>query len=165
MSEYKYPYIPKDYYPAVMYACNCIKKYGTFNVACEAAANKYGVDSDIVKKHVRARQGAGQKNKTRSYKYYVVVGWTDKWLRNFDYDILLSQEDHDKWKQERKIWSKVIKATSQENAKKQIPSGTMGRDSFLYGEHITDCELSEFETQNDAEAELDDIVDSYKKRC
>lgn len=69
MAENKYPYIPKSLYPAVMYACSLIRKYGTFNVACRTAANHYGVDADDVEKHVRARQAAGQKGKSRKYVF------------------------------------------------------------------------------------------------
>ena len=74
MASYKYPYIPPEYYPAVMFACKMIRKTGYFNKACSIAANYYNVDADEVAKHVRARQGAGQKGKTgRKYHWYIVL--------------------------------------------------------------------------------------------
>ena len=70
MREYKYPYIPKEYYAAVMFACKMIRENGNFNKAVKIAAIYYDVDEQDVKKHVRARQSAGQKGTTRKYKYY-----------------------------------------------------------------------------------------------
>ena len=93
MGNYKYPYIPKEYYPAVMYACSCIRKYGTFNIAVRSAASKYGLDEGEIAKHVRKRQSAGQKGTSRKYKWYAVWGWTDKWYQMYDNDILWSQID------------------------------------------------------------------------
>lgn len=61
--SYVYPYIPKKYFKAVMYACSLIKKYRTFNVACRTAANYYGVEEAEVRKHVSARSAAGKKCK------------------------------------------------------------------------------------------------------
>ena len=76
MSEYKYPYIPKEYYPAVMYACKLVRETGYKNKAIERAANYYGVDEDKVRKHFEARNAAGCKVKLaakgRKYKYFVV---------------------------------------------------------------------------------------------
>lgn len=63
---YTYPYIPKEYYPAVMYACQVIREYGYFNKAIESAARYYKVDKDELKKHVVARQQAGRKAKAKS---------------------------------------------------------------------------------------------------
>ena len=63
MSNYKYPYIPKDYYPAVMFACKLIREHGTFNRAIETASNYYNVNKSTLEKHVRARQAAGQKGR------------------------------------------------------------------------------------------------------
>ena len=63
MSKYKYPYVPRDYYPAVMFACKLIREHGTFNRAIETAADYYNVDEDTLAKHVRERQAAGQKGK------------------------------------------------------------------------------------------------------
>ena len=63
MADYKYPYIPREYYPATMFACKLIHEHGTFNRAIEAAADYYNVDESTLAKHVRARQAAGQKGK------------------------------------------------------------------------------------------------------
>ena len=77
MEGYKYPYIPnKRMYAAVMGACKWIRQSGYFNKAVSYYADKYNVDADELAKHIRARQGAGQKGKKRgTYKYYVVLTW------------------------------------------------------------------------------------------
>jgi hypothetical protein len=76
MKKYRYPYIPKEYYPAVMYACKLVRETGYKNKAIEKAANYYGVDEDEVRKHFEARNAAGCKAKSaakgRKYKYFVV---------------------------------------------------------------------------------------------
>lgn len=69
-----YPYIPKPYYAATMFACKMIRENGYFNKAIRTAARYYGVDSSELAKHVRARQAAGQKGKKRgSMMWFVVV--------------------------------------------------------------------------------------------
>lgn len=78
MSDYKYPFIPREYYPAVMGACKMIRETGYFNKAVSFYADKYNVDRDELEKHIRARQSAGQKGKKsnnsgRKYKYFIVV--------------------------------------------------------------------------------------------
>lgn len=70
---YKYPYISREYYAAVMFACKMIRQNGYFNKAIQKAADYYGVDEDKLAKHVRARQGAGQKGTTRKYKWYLLL--------------------------------------------------------------------------------------------
>lgn len=76
----KYPYIPKGYYPAVMFACKMIRENGYFNQAIERSARYYGVDERTLEKHVRARQAAGQKGKKRGkMRWFAVIrkGWRD----------------------------------------------------------------------------------------
>lgn len=63
--QYTYPYIPKEYYPAVMFACKIIRENGWFNKAINTAAKYYGVNREELKSHVRARQGAGQRAKNQ----------------------------------------------------------------------------------------------------
>lgn len=156
MDDYKYPYIPKEYYQAVMYACSCIRKYGTFNRAINAAANKYGVDKSEVEKHVRKRQGAGQKGSTRKYKYYLVIGYTDRWLHDYDTDILWSQAHENDWKQHRRKVARIIKATSWENAKKQINDNVyIDRDGRLCGDCISHYEQQPFNTERQAREYLE----------
>ena len=70
--EYKYPYIPKEYYAAVMFACKIIREKHSFAGGINTAAKYYGVDKDELERHVRARQTAGRQGKPRGkYKYYV----------------------------------------------------------------------------------------------
>lgn len=159
MGRYKYPFIPREYYPAVMYACQCIRKYGTFNVAVNAAAKAYSVDADIVAKYVRERQGAGQKGKTRKYKYYVVEGWSDRWVWYYDVDILFSQLEPEEWKRERKPVAIIIKATDIENAIKKVPKGTFARDGRLYGDVITDEIIIEYDSEREAKERIAKIAE------
>lgn len=66
MSENKYPYVPKEYYPAVILACKMIRESGWFNKAVSYCANKYNLDEDTLAYHIRKRQAAGQKGKKRT---------------------------------------------------------------------------------------------------
>ena len=118
MAEHKYPYIPKKYFKPVMFACKMIRENGYFNKAVQIAANYYGVDADEVAKHVRARQGAGQKGITRKYHTYGIVA-----LHSFIYGPDLDTCDHwsyfeDDYKQN--LVFLVKKATSEENAIKAM---------------------------------------------
>ena len=155
MSDYKYSYIPKEYFPAVMYACACIRKYGTFNVACRTAAEKYGIDEDVIRKYVRKRQGEGQKGKTRKYKYYLVSGWTDKRCIYGDFDEKMSVMEPDIWKKERKPVLVILKATNIKNAERQLPQPDFDRRGFLVGKCITNYEIVEFENENEAKTALE----------
>ena len=74
MNKYKYPYIPKEYYAATMFACKMIRENGYFNRAIEIASRYYDVDSEELKYHVNARKNAGENkhNKGKKLKYFVV---------------------------------------------------------------------------------------------
>ena len=73
-NQYKYPLIPKKYFPAVMFACKMIREGVGRNVACRRAANYYDVEEEAVSHHVAMRSGAGNKGKKRTPVYLV---WTD----------------------------------------------------------------------------------------
>lgn len=69
----KYPRIPKQYFPAVMFACKIIREEGAFNKALSVASNYYGVDKSELEKYIRARQAAGQRgNGGYKLKWYVI---------------------------------------------------------------------------------------------
>ena len=74
MNKYKYPYIPKEYYAATMFACKMIRENGYFNRAIEMASRYYDVDSEELKYYVNARKNAGENkhNKGKKLKYFVV---------------------------------------------------------------------------------------------
>ena len=151
----KYPYIAdKRMYAAVMGACSYIRDTGYFNKAVSYYADKYGVDENELAKHIRARQSSGQKGKTRKYKYFLIVGWTDKWYNEYDYDILWSQYAPKEWEKERNRIAKIVKATSKENAEKHIPNGFVDGDLRLCGPCVTNCEIAEFDTMEQAKKEL-----------
>lgn len=59
----KYPWIPREYYAATMFACKMIRENGYFNKAIDIASSYYGVDYDTLEGHVRARQAAGQRGR------------------------------------------------------------------------------------------------------
>ena len=74
---YKYPYISdKRMFAAVMYACKLIRETGYFNKAVQEASEQYNVNEEEIKKHIRARQAAGQKGKVsgRKYRWYILEG-------------------------------------------------------------------------------------------
>ena len=74
MAEYKYPFIKggKAMVAATLGACRYIRDTGYFNKAIRYYAEKYGVDVKKLEKNVRERQAAGQKGKTRKYKWFAV---------------------------------------------------------------------------------------------
>ena len=81
MSKYKYPYIPRDYYPAVIQACKMIRETGWFNKAVSYYARQYDLDETELAFHIRKRQAAGQKGKRRTNPRKVTdennVNWID----------------------------------------------------------------------------------------
>ena len=109
----KYPYIPKEYYAATMFACKLIRQDGFFNKAINSSAKYYGVDKDELIKHVRARQGAGQRGKKRGkYKKYRFKGiaihrWNERDMGEIDVDL-------------------IVKATNLDNAYKQLDKKILG---------------------------------------
>lgn len=77
MTKYKYPFIPKKLYPAVMLASKIVRETGYKNKAIKTAANYYGVNEDDVREHLEARMAAGRKGKSpvtkgRTFNYFVV---------------------------------------------------------------------------------------------
>lgn len=109
MAEHKYPFIPKPYYAAVMFAAKMIRENGYFNKAIQQAAKYYGVDPSELEKHVRARQAAGQKGKKRgSYQYYRYKGKADLYYGETDSFFGTM------------VFDEVIKATSENNAFKRL---------------------------------------------
>lgn len=137
MSNYKYPYIPKPYYPAVMLACRIIREEQAFNKAINSAAKYYNVDKEELEHHVRSRQGAGQRKstKTRRYKYYVccecVVCEGPNTYHN----------------------PSVRKASSPGNAANQIPMRSGGGDGAYGWESFGVC-ITEHNTKEEAEANM-----------
>lgn len=123
MSKYKYPYIPKEYYPAVMFACKMIRDNGYFNRAIKVASSYYDVDPDEVEEHVRARQAAGQKDKKRgTYKQYRFKG-----------KYVCYHLDDDQGYEPDIPFDHTIKALNRGNAEKKLDELIMyGRDRHEY---------------------------------
>lgn len=139
MAEYKYPYIPKEYYPAVMFACKLIRQNGQFHRAINSASKYYGVNAEELEKHVRARQGAGQKGKTRStYKYYAVQFDVAPDIYT-DYDPLLKGNRIE-----------VLKATSEKNAKNHLHDKYDDRRYYEGSSFVYIKRIEEFATKNEA---------------
>ena len=145
MAEYKYPYVHKEYFPAVMFACKLIREYGTFNRAVETSADYYGVDKEILASHVRKRQSAGQKGESRKYYWFKVYGYQD----------YIADDDcgtHNSWSyreddfiSERVV--KVVKATSEKNAITAFHNScNETRDYF-----VTPVVVKQFNTHEEAE--------------
>ena len=161
----KYPYIPKEYYAAVMFACKIIRETHYFNKAIKTAANYYHVDADELERHVRARQAAGQQGafKGRKYNYYLVFKWIET-----ERDPIPSVE---------KI--SVVKATSSENAITQFSEAdereeranyTGGVDSWIVGHSLVGLVYkTSYQSENEAraalgmvKAELAELIDQGK---
>jgi len=136
-TAYKYPYIPKDLYPAVMFAANCVRKYGTFNVACRAAARKFRVSEADVRKHLSARSHAGQTGrKHRPFKWFTACAYS---IHGDDGYISFSMPT-------------VVKATSKSNAMKQFRHFDEGEGHHFHGGggHI----MREYQSEDEARANL-----------
>lgn len=141
MSNYKFPYIPKEYYAAVMFAAKMVREEGTFNRAVKIASDYYGVDQEEVAKHLRKRQAAGQKGKKRaSYHWYVIPY------------VVYDGDDHfygiDSCVRDGHAPSiKIAKATSERNATHQVwKHYDLFRDGIDFGE------IKEFESEEAANA-------------
>lgn len=158
-TEYKYPYIPRGYYPAVMYACKLIRENGYFNQAVKRASNYYDVDEEEVARYVRERQGAGQKGKSRKYKYYVVCGYADYKAYDGGDDIYIYDSEHYTEADYLKYAFKaVVRATSALNAKKQIQKKNeleewdAGAGYVETGRFYMVCHIEQYDTKQDADS-------------
>lgn len=157
MVEQKYPYIPKKYFKPVIFACKLIRENGYFNKAIQTAANYYGVDADEVAKHVRARQGAGQKGKTRKYNTFGIVA-----LHSYRGGHDLDTCDHwsyleDDYKQN--IVCVIKKATSRSNALKALQK--MGGCDILRGvpgDFYIPIKVDEYDNDNVAQEAMLNIT-------
>lgn len=151
MAEYKYPYIAnKRMYCAVMGACKWIRESGYFNKAVSYYADKYGVDADELAKHIRARQGAGQKGKKRgTYKYYVVLTW----------------ESCDADGEAHLVALKTKKALNKSNAKQDWWDFQRRNDyGGSYALYRFDEVLNEFETKKEADTKCAMLLKSLEKK-
>lgn len=148
---YKYPYIAdKKMYAAVMGACKWIRESGYFNKAVSYYADRFGVDEDELAKHIRARQGAGQKGKKRgTYKWFIVLTW-----ESCDADGEGHLVDID-----------IRKALNNKNAKHSWRSYNRANDyGGNYSAFRFDDIYGEYESKEMAEKECDLLEDKIKKR-
>lgn len=157
MSGHKYPYIPKKYYKPVMFACKMIRETGYFNKAINTAARYYGVDADEVAKHVRARQGAGQKGKTRSYNIYGIVALRSC-IGGHDLD------EHAHWSyfeedfKQNTIFS-IKKATSESNAIKAMRAQLDECNIYrgIGGDYYIPIKVFTFDSEEQAKSRLQSL--------
>lgn len=151
MADYKYPYIAnKKMYCAVMGACKWIRESGYFNKAVKYYADRYGVDADELAKHIRERQGAGQKGKKRgAYKYYVVLTW----------------ESCDADGEAHLIDLKTKKAMNESNAKQDWWDFNRVNDyGGSYAPYRFDEVLNEFATKKEADTKCMMLMGLLKKQ-
>lgn len=159
----KYPWIPKEYYAAVMYACKLIRDNGNYNKSIRIASNYYDVDEDTLSKHVRARQAAGQKGKTRKYKYYVSLCFKPSFDLLFPDDFTrYAITDFDEYI-DRFYFIGPLRCTNEENAMKKSKRVNLRlpyRDIPDWFRNIYDdvLEIHEFENKEDAQK----FIDEYK---
>ena len=157
MPSYKYPYIPKEYYAAVMYACKIIRETGNFNRAVRIASSHYDVDDEILERHIRKRQGAGQKGKAsptknKKYKYFVVAAYNHV-------------DDADGWYVDTTScpdYLKVEKGISEASVLRRLPRRIFSNNAF--------CELpiyhivAERDSKDEAVSLKDEIIETVKKK-
>lgn len=131
MSSHKYPYVPKKYYPAVMFACKMIREHGQFNRAIQTSAGYYKVDEDTLIEYVRERQSAGQKGQTRgSYRNYRFKG-----------KYVIYHLDDDQGYEPNIPFDYTIKALNHRNAKKKLDELIMSRQDRYYFTYRTTFEI------------------------
>ncbi len=88
--KYQYPLVPREYWPAVKFACKMIRENGYRNKAIRIAANYYDVDENELSKHVAARSAAGKRPKGYKMKWFVVAraSYCEAWMdRNWSFRI------------------------------------------------------------------------------
>ena len=167
MSTSKYPFIPKAYYPAVMFACKLIREHGTFNRAISTAASYYHVDPDEVERHVRARQGAGQRGKTRKYHWYAVAYYRDCCHGDegvFNYYYMTIDEIY------KRVKYTIIKSTSVDNIESRLmpPKDRYWGDGSVYSQDMTFVlKTEEFKTEDEAKSyewDKDTVIKAMKQK-
>ena len=68
-----YPYIPKPYYPAVMFACKMLREGTGRNTAIYRASKYYHVDAEEVSKYVAQRSSVGRWGHPDAKPKYTVI--------------------------------------------------------------------------------------------
>lgn len=130
----KYPWVPKECYPAVVFACKMIRENGYFNRAIHTAAKYYKVDGKKLESLVRERQAAGQQGKKRgTYKTYRFKGVALHQVREMDFG--------------EKEFDVRINALSLGNARKRLGEVVMGRKLDPINEDL----IYEFEIDGEEE--------------
>ena len=146
-----------------MYACKLIREHGNYNKAIRIASSHYDVDADTLSKHVRARQAAGQKGKTRKYKYYVSLCFKPNWIISFPDDFWREDVTELKDYIERFYLIGPLRCTNEENAiekSKRVNFRLPFRDVPDWFRNMYDdiLEIHEFENKEDAQK----FIDEYK---
>lgn len=145
MTKYKYPYIAnKTMYSAVMFACNMIRENSWFNKAVSTAADYYGVNEEELAKHIRARQSAGQKAKSKPKKYKWFTCYTCV-LTDMGYSVRNPQ---------------VRKGISKENVAKMLTCDDNGGSRFV--EEWIEI-IKEYSTKEEAEKRLEEDFKPIKE--
>lgn len=145
---YKYPFIPKNLYPAVMFAAKLVREKGTFNECCRIASRYYRVSEDEVRKHLQARCHSGQKGRShKPFKYFTACAIE---LQGDAGLVAVS-------------CPQILKATTKENAAKQVRKEiTQGKGNESYYERYGRV-IREYETREDAISNLRNDYKEYKQ--
>jgi hypothetical protein len=144
---YKYPFIPRELYPAVMYAAKLVREKGAFNQACTIAANYYNVDEDEVRKHLAARSAAGRKGrKHRPLKWFTAC--VVELVTDDGYPIVSRPT--------------IKRAADALNVPKQFRSESRHGNSYYSHYERNGHALKEYETERDAIAHLREDFKEYK---
>lgn len=151
-NKHKYPFVPKEYYPAVMFACKLIREHNQFNRAVRTAASYYNVDRDELEAHIRKRQAAGQKGQKRGTYFWYVC------------EYVVANEHYDYFEPEFARYE-VVKATNEKNAQDQIARkydryGATGFDGTwaIFGDVI------QFDAKQDAETKAKALTQEHRKK-
>lgn len=152
---YKYPYIPKEYYAAVMFACKMVRQSGYKNKAIKTAARYYSVDEDELRRHFEARAAAGAKGKGntgKKFKYFVVATYFGCDAQGFD---------------EAPAKVEIVKGISKKTVKNRFSEADLNYDRrndtgssySLYRHHTI---MAECETKEEAEKFITTLKEENK---
>ena len=138
MGEYKYPYVPKDFYPAVMFACKMLEEKFEFDTAIARAAEYYKVDTAELTEHVQKRQAA--ENQKMKYSYFAV-----------EFSLGVEQDGCDHF-QRNKAQYMVKRGLTKNTVKRSMSSGDNAYSKYSPQHYFG--RIEQFETKEEAEKKV-----------
>lgn len=153
--SYKKIFVPKEYYPALMYANKLGKERGLWEKGITIAANAYNVNEKVLREYVYSWRHTGKRTSSKQ-KWYRIVFFKE------DYYIDECMENRTSWEVNENNFldhcsQEICRATSLNNAEKNFNSkngyhyersGHLG--TFINGTKYLAFLFKEFETKEEA---------------